>query len=239
MGDYFFIALASLLTTVITSIVGFADKLALIAVLNLFMGVKEAVVIAAFYSLAVYLVRILFFWPYLDKDLALKMVLFLIPGIIVGLVVFNGFEPSQLRLIFSTFLLIFVFYKLFFGGLDFKLSKLGLGIGVLIFGLVEASIGAAGPLLAVFLFQYGKRKEEFVVLAAVTLLASSLTRIGGYAYYGLITASNLSLIFLLLGVAVVGTYLGKRLMERLPIKAFEYLILLLLFLIGIKDIFFG
>jgi len=145
-------------------------------------------------------------------------------------------DPENLRLILSVFLLGFVIYKFFFKKAEFKIKELGLGIGIFIFGFVEATIGAAGPLLAIFLLNYGKRKEGFVCFAASILLISSIVRLVGYTQLDLISSSTLPLIAILTGVSIAGNFIGKKLLKKMSGKIFEYLILMLLFLIAMKEI---
>jgi uncharacterized membrane protein YfcA len=238
--SYIIIVLLSFITTTITSVVGFADKIALIAVLALFIDIKTAIVITAIYSLVLYSLRILFFHEHLNKRLALKMTLFLIPGIVIGLVIFGSIQSRILALIFSIFLLLFVIYQLFLEQkIKFKLNELGLGIGMFLFGIVEASLGAAGPLLGAILLNYGKTKERFIVFAAVMLLLSSIFRLTGYAYYGLVSLNDTYLLIILTLVAVAGAYVGKYLLAKLSAEYFKYTVLFMLFLLALKGIFFS
>lgn len=233
---YLIIALLGLITETIAAMVGFGDKLALIAILTLFIDIKKAVAIAAIYSLFAYSIRIFFYRKSFDKELFLKMLRFLIPGIIIGLVVFYSLKPQNLKLILAIFLLGFVIYKLFVKKTKIHIKELGLGIGIFIFGLVEATVGAAGPILAIFLLNYGKKKEGFVCFAASILLVSSIIRLSVYTYNNELSVSHLPLIGLLVAVSITGNYIGKRLLKKMSGKIFEYLILLLLFLIAMKEI---
>ena len=233
---YLIIALLGLITETIAAMVGFGDKLALIAILTLFIDIEKAIAIAAIYSLFAYSIRIFFYRKSFDKKLFLKMLLFLIPGIIIGLLVFDSLKTQNLKLILAIFLLGFVIYKLFVKKTKFHIKELGLGIGIFIFGLVEGTVGAAGPLLAIFLLNYGKKKEGFVCFAASMLLVSSIIRIAYYTHSDLISISNLPLIAILVAVSITGNYIGKKMLKKISGKIFEYLILLLLFLIAMKEI---
>jgi len=68
------------------------------------------------------------------------------------------------------------------------------------------------------------------------LLVSSIIRIAYYTHSDLISISNLPLIAILVAVSITGNYIGKKMLKKISGKIFEYLILLLLFLIAMKEI---
>lgn len=231
---YLLIAVVIYLATTITSLVGFADKLALIAVLSLFLDIKTSIFLSAVYSIFLYAFRILFSHQHLNIKLLLKSQIFLIPGLIVGLLVFDYMNSSALKIIFSSFLVLFVFYQIFLKDkLDFKINEFFLGLGIFLFGFLESTIGAAGPLLAVFLIQYGKRKERLVVFAAAILIISSIVRIIGYLYLENFQPGSFSLLYMMIPTAIFSSYTGKILLSKLHAKYFEWLVLAFILALGI------
>ncbi|MFC1691815.1 sulfite exporter TauE/SafE family protein [Nanoarchaeota archaeon] len=237
--SFILIMFAGLIITTLSSAVGFGDKIALIAVLTLFIDIKLAIVIAAIYSLIVYSTRIMFFHGHLNKNLLKTTMLFLLPGLAAGLFVFSFINIEILKISFYVFLIFFVLYKLSRLAPDFSIKKKGLCLSVFLFGLLEGAIGAAGPLLGVSLLQYGKRKERFIVFAASLFLISGVIRLIAYYFMGMVNFTDLYLVLPLAFVAVLGTYLAKKLVKILPVKVFEYIVLGLLCVVAVKGLFFS
>jgi uncharacterized protein len=234
---YIIIIIAAFLAVTLATMIGFGSKLALIAVLLFFFDMKSAVIITATFTIVSFSFRLFLFRKSFDKKLFLRMLVFLIPGIVIGLLIFKSIEAENLKLMFAVFLLLFVVYKILFQKEPkYKFTELTLGVGIFFFGLMEATIGAAGPLMAIFLLHYGKRKEEFVAFAASMFLVSSIVRVSGYAYYGLINKSILPIIAIIAFISIIGNLAGKKLLKKMPVKVFEYLVLGMFFVIGMRDI---
>lgn len=231
---YLLIAVAIYFATTITSLVGFADKLALIAVLSLFLDIKTSIFLSAVYSVFLYAFRILFSHQHLNIRLLLKSQIFLIPGLIAGLLAFDYLNSNALKIIFSSFLILFVFYQIFLKDkFDFRINEFFLGLGIFLFGFLESAIGAAGPLLAVFLIKYGKSKERLVVFAAAILIISSIVRIIGYMYFENFQPGSFSLLYLLIPIAILSSYTGKILLSKMHAKHFEWIVLVFILALGI------
>ena len=210
------ILLAALGITILGSVIGFGTKLILIAVMSLFIDLKAAIFIVAIYSMVCFLIRIAYFRDHLDRGLALKMLGFMIPGIAIGLFLFDTLDTGILKLVFSLFLVGYVVYQVFGLHSRFHLGFLGLGVFVFFFGLLEGAIGAAGPLLACGLLHYGKKKEGFIVFSAFLFIVSSIIRVGGYAYLNVYDLNIVILLVLpLFAVAAAGTWLGRHLLKRM------------------------
>lgn len=231
---YLLIAVSIYLATTITSLVGFADKLAMIAILSFFLDIKTSIFLSAIYSVFLYSFRIFFSHPHLNLRQLLKTQIFLIPGLLMGLLVFGNINSNMLKLVFSSFLVLFVIYQILFKDkFNLKINEFFLGVGIFLFGFLESTIGAAGPLLAVFLIQYGKSKERLVVFAAAILIISSIVRIIGYAYLEGLHPGGIHLLYALIPVAIISSYTGKRLISILHAKHFEWMVLVFILALGI------
>jgi len=238
LNTYLLIIFATLIITIIGTVIGFGTKVMIIALLTFFVGIREAIILAAIYSIIQYIFRLWLFHKSLNKPLLKKMTLYLIPGILIGLAIFKYVDTKILIAGFSMFLLLFVLYKLTRIKLQFNLNEIGLGISIFFFGILESAIGGAGPLLGISLLQYGKRKERFVVFAAGLFLISAILRFIGYTSMGYFKLSSSFLAGLLIIAGIVGTYIGKSILKRTPEKIFEYVIIAALFLIAIRNLFF-
>ncbi len=230
------VLVSALLISILDTFIGFGCKVMLIAVLNFFISIKEAIVISAIFAFVQYIFLIYGLKRNIDRELLVEMVWFLVPGIVLGLLLFKIADTSILSSLFSVFLIIYALYKLFKISLKTRLNRVGLNIGIFIFGVLEASIGAAGPLLAALLLKYGKTKQKLVALASAVLLISGLVRMIGYSQINAFYINSPFLVVGLIFIPLVGTAIGKRLLNRMPVPLFKHLAYLIILLVGLINL---
>ena len=76
-------------------------------------------------------------------------------------------------------------------------------------------------------------KDRFIATSAVIDLGIDLSRSFVYGYNGYIHIHDLYLIPILAGVSVLGTFLGKRILDHVRQEQFQHTVLYLLLFIGL------
>jgi uncharacterized protein len=236
MKGQLYIIITAFLATILSTMVGFGSKVLLIAVLTLFIGIKEAIFVAALFSIIEYSLKSSYFFRHLDKARAARLCTYMIPGVVFGLFIFKFINVALLQMIFSLFLLAYIPYSLIEVKVKPKLNQFWVAIIMFLFGLFESVLGSGGPLLASFLLYRGHRKHQYIALASVLFLISGVIRIFGYHLLGTFEVEYILMVYLLI-VSAAGIYIGEKLLERLPTKVFTYIILLVLLLVSIKNLF--
>ena len=107
----------------------------------------------------------------------------------------------------------------------------GLGAGV---GLISALAGTAGPVAAPFFLGYGLVRGAYIGTEAAT---AAIMHIVKSVVYGVadVMAVQTAGIGLVLGFALlVGAYIGKRIVDRMPQRVFVGLVELALMIAGVR-----
>ena len=145
------------------------------------------------------------------------------------------FEVYPVKLLIAILLIIFASMDLipYFRNLQFERDKLSLG-GALS-GFFGGLSGNQGALRSAFLIKAGLTKEAFVGTAVVVSTFVDFTRLSVYATRftksGLI--DNLPLVISATASAIVGAYLGNKLLKKVTLKSLQILVAIMLILISI------
>lgn len=98
------------------------------------------------------------------------------------------------------------------------------GMGILV-GVTTMLANAAGPVFALFLLAAGVPKREFVATAAWFFLFLNLAKLPFSLQLGLIGPDTLLVNLLLVPPIVLGLALGRAVVERLPQRGFDLVVL--------------
>jgi uncharacterized membrane protein YfcA len=112
-------------------------------------------------------------------------------------------------------------------------GALGAGVGI-VGGLFSALFGAgAGPIYVVYFDILRLEKAVFRATMSAVVLLGGLARIVGYESYGFYGRSTLTLLAVGLPVAIIGSWLGDRVVYRLSPRSFSRLIAAIILLSGV------
>jgi hypothetical protein len=104
---------------------------------------------------------------------------------------------------------------------------------------LSALLGSVGPIMAPFFLAFGLVKGAYIGTEAMSTVVMHVTKLIAYKQTSLLTLSN-TLAGLALGpVMILGSFLGKRILDRLSQKVFVTLIEAVLILAGIMFLFRG
>lgn len=145
------------------------------------------------------------------------------------------FEVYPVKFIISILLLLFASMDLipYFSNLKFGTEKLPLG-GVLS-GFFGGLSGNQGALRSAFLIKAGLSKEAFIGTAVVVSIFVDFTRLGVYAAKLSLAGitNNLTLIVIATLSAIIGAYLGNKLLKKVTIKFLQIFVAIMLIIISI------
>ena len=144
----------------------------------------------------------------------------MLPGALIGINVFRMIDPHIIKLSMGVFILVMVFLPVNGKG---KGRGYGLFAPVGFFaGLLGILFGATGPLIARFFLRSDISKEELVGTKAACQAAGHLVKI---PLFGMVIGANVlqyGKVLLWLGImVVVGTLLGKTLLNRISERVFR------------------
>jgi uncharacterized membrane protein YfcA len=145
------------------------------------------------------------------------------------------FEVYPVKFIIAILLIFFALFDLvpYLSKLQFDKSKLPVG-GVLS-GFFGGLSGNQGALRSAFLIRAGLSKEAFIATAVVVSTFVDLTRLSVYATRftksGL--QENIPLVISATAAAILGSYIGNRLLKKVTLKFLQLLVAIMLILISL------
>lgn len=230
---------AALVASTLAAVAGFGGAVIMLPVLVLVFGVQDAIPILTISQLLGNLSRVLLnrkelYWPVVKR-----FSIGAIPTAIIGGIVFATAPAAALTRVLGLFLMLVVFYRHTSLGKQTKM-KLGgfLPLGIAS-GFMSATMGVVGPVAAPFFLAFGLIKGAYIGTEAMTTVVMHVTKLGVYGSYALISLSTL-LAGTAIGVVMFfGTYLGKRILNRVPEKVFPFIIEITLLISGVIFIIRG
>jgi hypothetical protein len=97
-------------------------------------------------------------------------------------------------------------------------------------------IGTGGALRATFLTGLKVEKERYIATAAVIALGTDATRIPSYLANGFLTEQYYYFIPILFGIALGGSFVGRKIVGRINQEKFKKIVLIAIILASIKFI---
>lgn len=231
----FFIAF---LAATISGAAGFGGALLLLPGLTGIVGIKAAVPILTIGQIFGNASRIWFGRKELKWKPILLFLLTAIPLTIVGSYLFTDIDGKKIKIGIGVFLILLVIYR------RMKIKKIVLGekgmlIGGGLTGFLSGLAGSAGPLGAAFFLGLNLSATAYIASEAFTALSMHLTKTIIYNKYSLIGQTELYY-GLFIGLAMIlGSWTGKKIIEKLSREKFIILVEILLIISGLQMIATG
>lgn len=238
-GTAVVVGLVALLAAALSAVTAFGGAVVLLPALVWAVGPRLAVPVLTVAQLAGNLARVGFNWRDVDWRVAGRFCLGAVPAAIVGSLAFAAAPATLLTKALGLFLLASVAYRwLRPGGLGrFPLAGfLPLGAGS---GFLSAVLGSVGPVVAPFFLAHGLVKGAYIGTEAFGAAAMHLTKTVVYGRLALLDGAALLLGGALGLLMIAGSYLGKRVLDRLPAAWFARLIEAVLIVAGLQLLIVG
>jgi len=107
-----------------------------------------------------------------------------------------------------------------------------------VFGLLSSTVVAIGAALTPFYLAYGLRRGAYIATEAVCAFSMHVTRGAVLARYRLLTGDVVAIGLVLGAVMFAGSWIGRRLLERMSDRVFLALIEALLVIMGLQFLLF-
>jgi len=224
---------------IIGTIAGFGSSTIFLPLALFFVDFKTALILVAFLHIFGNLGRLTFFRHGLDKKLIL---IFGVPSVILtilGALVVNYTPQSMLKLLLGIFLLAFSLISLIKPQFKFNPSNKNAIIGGGLSGFLAGLIGTGGALRSAFLTAFNLKKERYIATAAAIALAVDITRIPIYIGSGFLDSKYYIYLPFLVVTAIVGSYIGKKIVNKIPQRSFRKFVLILIAIISLKFMYDG
>lgn len=237
-ADIFFFIFA-LFAEIIGTMAEFGSSTIFLPIALLFFDFRTSLILVAISHASGNVGRISFFRYGLDKALLIRFGLPSVIFTIIGAMLIRFISQSVLILILGVFLGIYGLLFLHKPDLSVRPSLKNSIIGGILSGFFAGLIGTGGALRGAFLTSFKLEKSIYVSTMAAISLAVDITRIPIYLASEYLPATHYHFVPLLFLTAMIGSYLGKRIVYRVPQEQFRTFVLLFIIFISLKLIHDG
>lgn len=161
-----------------------------------------------------------------------------IVGIAAGVLLYRETPPSALRPLIGVFILASLAWN------RLRPARLQPPLWVfapagLVGGLLTLFVGATGPYLAAFFLRDDLEKEQIVATKAIIQSVGHVLKIPAFLSLGFSYGDRLGLVVPMILAGIVGTWMGTRLLSRLPAAAFRPAFEIVLAVLGLRLVLDG
>lgn len=231
-----FLALA-LLAEVAGTVGGFGSSVFFVPIANFFFDFQTVLAITAVYHLLSNLSKLGLFRGGIDMRLLLLLGLPSVLFAALGSLATPYLPVDTLKLALAVFLIALSSLLLLREDWHLKPHPWVAVLGGAVSGGMAGLVGTGGAIRGLTLAAFNLPKEVFVATSAAIDMGIDIARAAGYWRNGYVKLEDMVWIPLLAVVAVVGTWIGRLLLRRIPQHAFRRIALGLVLLIGCITLF--
>lgn len=234
--NFIFLFLA-LIAEIIGTIGGFGSSVFFVPIGNFYFDFQSVLGLTAIFHLASNASKIALFKQGLDKRLLLYIGLPSVIFVILGGLLANVLNGHYLEIALGIFLIglsaIFLIKK----NLIIQASNKNAITGGVLSGFSAGLLGTGGAIRGLTMAAFNLEKSAFVATSAFIDFLIDLTRSVVYFKNGFVHEHDMYYLPFLIVIAIIGTYLGKLILKKIPQEKFKQLSLILILLIGIVSLF--
>lgn len=217
----------------VSGIVGTGATVILLPVLALSFGPKSAIPIMAIVALMSNFAKITAWWREIDWRAAGAYALGGVPGAALGARTMLLLPSHTVDIALGTFFLVMIPGRRWLAARHYRIGPLVMIPAGFFIGFLTGIVVSTGPISVPVFTSYGLVKGAFIATEAAASLALYVSKAITFRSFGALP-TDIIVQGLIIGSSVMaGTYLAKRLVERLSITTFQYLLDVVMLVSGI------
>lgn len=232
---WFFIIL-SLLAEILGTVGGFGSSVFFVPFANLFLDFQSVLAITAIFHLSSNITKIAMFRKGIDWKLVLIIGIPATIFVTVGAFLSVHVSARPLEIGLGIFLIAMALIFIIFKQIVIKPNLVNGIAGGSAAGILAGLFGSGGAVRGLTLAAYNLRKEVFIATSAIIDLAIDASRSVVYFSNGYVHKGDLYLIPILLVVSIIGTYIGKKFLDKISHERFKQIVLFLILGVGLMSL---
>jgi uncharacterized membrane protein YfcA len=226
--NYYLFILLALISEIIGTISGFGSSILFVPIASMFFDFKTVLGITAVFHVFSNLSKIALFRKGINRKIVIKLGIPAVLFVIVGAVLTSYVPKLKLELLMNIMLVALAIFLMINFNKKLKQTNTNLYLGGAASGLLAGLVGTGGAIRGLTLAAFNLSKDVFVATSAVIDLGVDSSRAAIYIYNGYFASSYLILMPFLIGVSLLGTFLGKTILRYTSEKAFRYIVLIII-----------
>jgi uncharacterized membrane protein YfcA len=228
--------LLSLIAEILGTVGGFGSSVFFVPIANFFFDFQSVLGITALFHLSSNITKIAFFKSGLDKNLLLSLGIPAVIFVLIGAYFSKYFNPVILTYILGFFLISLSLLFLIFKKLKVSAKTKNAIIGGSLSGLSAGLLGTGGAIRGITMAAFKLDKNKFIATSAVIDLGVDFSRTLVYYFNGYIHNHDMYLVPILIVVSILGTWIGKKILNKVSQDQFRNFVLILILAIGFMSI---
>lgn len=231
--NYSIFVLLALIAEVIGTVSGFGSSILFVPLASAFFDFKTVLAITAVFHVFSNISKIVLFKKGIDKQIAIKLGVPAVLFVLVGAWITTFVEVEKLELGMNLLLCILAVYLIVNLYKKIKQTNFNLYTGGAVSGLLAGLVGTGGAVRGITLAAFNLQKDIFIATSALIDLGVDIGRAAVYVGNGYFTAPFLILIPFLIGISILGSYIGKLILNYTSEQVFRYLVLAIIIITSV------
>lgn len=217
------LGLATFVAGLLSAVSGFGGAVLLMPVFVAVLGVRDAVAVLTVVQLASNVSRVVLNRRDVVRPLVTAFSVGAVPAAVVGALVFAAAPVPTLTRLVGAFLLAAVGWL----RLAPRMPRFGrpaiVGVGAAS-GFGSALVGSVGPLVAPFFLAQGLVRGAYIGTEAATAVVMHVVKLVVYGAVAVLTPAGLVYGMLLAPASVAGSWVGRHVVDRMPVEVFRVVV---------------
>ncbi len=232
LSELVLVAGAAFVAATLAAVAGFGGAAVLLPVLVASFGVRDAIPILTVAQLIGNGSRVWFNRHELQLPVVGWFALGAVPFAFVGGLLFASAPLSPLTRLLGLFLLLTVAWRHVRPGPPRRPPLRGFVLIGGLFSFLSALLGSVGPLMAPFFLAFGLVKGAYIGTEALCTVVMHVTKLVAYGQASILSARSIAIGVAMGPLMIAGSAVGKRIVDRLPERAFVMVIEVVLVVAG-------
>lgn len=225
MEKYVLFLSLAFLSEIIGTISGFGSSILFVPIASLFFDFKTVLGITAVFHVFSNLSKIVLFRKGINKEIALKLGIPAVIFVIIGAWLTTLIPTEKLSLFMNMAIVLLSIYLMINFNKPIQQNNTNLYIGGTISGFLAGLVGTGGAIRGITLAAFQLPKEIFIASSALIDLGVDSSRTAIYVSSGYFKKEYLFLIPFLIGISILGSYIGKLILVKTSERIFRFIVL--------------
>ena len=225
--------LLALIAEILGTIGGFGSSVFFVPIANFYFDFESVLGLTAIYHLSSNMSKIVLFKKGLDKKLLVNIGIPSVIFVVLGGLLTKSFNSLYLEIFLGAFLVIIALVFLINRNLVINPNKRNAIVGGSLSGFSAGLLGTGGAIRGLTMAAFNLEKSAFIATSAFIDFLIDFSRTFVYYYNGFIHKHDLIYVPFLFIIGIVGTAIGKKILNYIPQDKFKLISLILILIIGI------
>lgn len=236
MEKYYVFIILAFVSEVLGTISGFGSSILFVPIASLFFDFKSVLGITAVFHVFSNLSKIALFRNGINKYIALKLGIPAVIFVTIGAYITTFIPTQQIELAMNFILVFLAIYFMVNFNKTVQQTDANLYIGGIASGFIAGIAGTGGAIRGITLTAFQMPKEIFIATSALIDLGVDASRAIVYTSNGYFKKEYLFLIPFLIGISILGSYVGKKILQKTSETVFRYIVLGIIILTALFQI---